>query len=75
MTGCTSQAIIDARVRTVARASGSESGGRRDGDEGEISLRNSSAARDWVIVTFLVFAGWPYSTIREGTVKDGLSSP
>lgn len=64
--------MISQRVRTTARDSGSETGGRRAWDDaGVISSRYSSAARDCVMVTV---APWDAgrSTTRVGTVPEGL---
>lgn len=65
---------MDARVRTVARVSGSEGGGRREGVDGEvvISSRYSRAARDWVIVMVRLV---PCSMISDGTVREGFRLP
>lgn len=61
---------MSARVRTTARVSGSEAGGRRAWDEaGVISSRYSSAASDCVMVTGSLEG---CSTIRVGTEPEGL---
>lgn len=74
VTGCMSQEIMDARVRTIALASGSEGGGRREGvlEEEVISSRYSRAARDWVIVMVCLV---PCSMMSDGTVSEGFNVP
>lgn len=62
-----------ARVRTTARSSGFDGGGRSEGAvEGVISSRYSRAGRDWVMVTVLGAGVVLYSAMRVGTVAEGL---
>lgn len=56
------------RVRTVARAVGSESGGRRGCAWGWVSSRYSSAARDWGIMIDFPSG---FSMMRVGTLAEG----